>query len=195
MKEQFVSLIEYFGVRVGGRVEIVDTIEGGNGLKLHKCSVVPMNNEAEPDQRIHYIFQHEITAEPYNVESVIKEGVYFLAGTASISAGRVLAGVIAHCQKNGVPEHMNNNPELAPASLIGELLKVIGDKGIDVNDGLDIVDGKHTREVLRKFVSVWFKLNREMVTHIMKHEDLVGVVGSSLSEDMYRAATNQEGLS
>lgn len=194
---RFVSTTDYFGISAGNHVNIIETVQGsGQVPTIHKCLVSRYKEEGHWDQTnpkkpeyivtkeggdaIHYLYDFEV--KEYDVKKIIEDGIMFLAGTNSVSAGRALTDILIHIDGGEMPEKLTDW-RLCPSSFIQELFKVVGDQGLTVDDALDIADGKLTKKAMRRFVEVYYRVNFQHIAQGVKHWDtLKTVVGATQSE-------------
>ena len=192
-----VAKCDYFGISAGDHVNVIETIQGSGQIPtIHKCLVKRYREEGhwnlddpkkpqwvvdvEGGDAIHYMYGCEL--KEYDVDKIIEDGILFLAGNNSISAGRVLTDILKHIDGGEMPSELKEW-RLCPSNMTSELLKVVGDQGLLINDALDIVDGKRTKKVMRQFVKVYYKLNFQHIKAGVKQWDtLKTVVGVTEAE-------------
>ncbi|AGG58178.1 hypothetical protein VPDG_00016 [Vibrio phage henriette 12B8] len=121
--------------------------------------------------QIHYLYNFE--AEEVKISrdelwrNTIKSVVLFLAGTNSNSAGRAFNDVLLHIDGGDLPspESMKRMGDLAPPTLINEVLKVMGDVDVEFRDDMidDMLLGNLARYIDNLFIHAFYTMNLKTI--------------------------------
>lgn len=157
------SKVEYFNIAKGDLVFVVE--EGSIFKKVVKVGVGM--------SQIHYMYNFELEdveatqriLDTYYQQRILPIVSILASSKTSISHNRMFNDILL--ELNGrepkTPDAFRTRPDLAPDSLIREVLKMLGGMGVEDVIIDELLDGKLYNYMRRKFVHIFYTLNYDEI--------------------------------